>query len=502
MAKKSKFNLSHERKLSLNMGQLVPIICDEVLPGDRFRVNSEVFLRFAPLLAPVMHRVKVYTHYFFIPNRLLWNQWEDFITGGKNGDLAPVPPFLSFPSVAAPDRSVNGSLADYLGLPTIPQADVPTVTNTFQVSALPFRAYQKVYNDYYRDQNLSDPVAFSLNGGAVAGQELLDITSIRKRAWEKDYFTSALPWAQRGGEAGVPIDYTENLATKAFNATANVNAGAQAGFKSDGSGNIEETGSSGDIRFETEANIFIRELRKAARLQEWLEKNARAGSRYVEQLLAHWGVRSSDQRLQRSEYLGGGVSPVVISEVLSNFQFSGDAQGLPQGNMAGHAISAGNTNGFNRQFEEHGWIIGIMSVIPATAYQQGIHRKWFRTDKFDFAWPTFAQIGEQEVVGRELYVDYKAAAGSDDGTFGYQERYAEYKYGVSSVHGNMRDNLAYWHMGRIFSAQPQLNESFVMSDPTTRIFAVEDPGDHHLYCQLYNHVSAIRKLPYHGTPSL
>lgn len=500
MSKKSKFDLSHERKLSFNMGELIPIMCEAVLPADRWRVKSEIMLRMAPLLAPIMHRVNIYTHFFFVPNRLIWNEWQDFITGGKNGDLAPQHPFFAFPIVSAPDRSVNGSLADYLGLPTNPQSAV--VTNTQNISVLPFRAYQLIYNEYYRDQNLTDPVAFGLGSGPIAGQDLLNITTKRSRAWEKDYFTSALPWAQRGGAAIAPLD--QSLIQPAITRTGSGSVPNSEELFIDASGNVVNKTSGQPIQIQTlgtDSGIEINELRKANAVQKWLERNARAGARYIEVLLSQFKVRSSDARLQRPEYLGGGRNPIVISEVLSTMQVVEPTGPYPQGHMAGHGIGVGNVHGFSRSFEEHGYVIGIMSVLPKTAYQQGIRKDWQRFDKFDYPWPVFAHLGEQEVKSTEIFHDAEAAQAPPT-TFGYQERYAECKYGFNTVHGNFRDNLAYWHMGRVFNAQPALNESFVTSDPTTRIFAVENADEHHLYAQVYNAVDALRPLPFFGTPRL
>lgn len=504
--KKAKFNLSHERKLSFRMGFLTPILCQEVLPGDSFKLEStEHLMRMAPMIAPPMHRVKASVHHFFIPNRIIWNEWEDFITGGKNGDLMPVHPFITFPSVAAPDRSYNGSLADYFGLPTIAVGSGPTVTNPTKVSALPFRAYQTIYNEFFRDQNLSDPVAFGLGSGAVSGQDLLNITQIRLRAWEKDYFTSALPWAQRiSTPIGAPVNYgggatqIKNAATGAGSPNHDLSSNASGVLVNPADPNTA-------LRAENVANVLVEEMRLANRLQEWYEKNARGGARYIEQILAHFHTKSSDARLQRPEYLGGGSSPVVFSEVLSTFQAEAGVAPYPQGNMSGHGISAGANAGFSRKFEEHGLIISLLSVKPSTAYQQGVNKMWKRFDKFDYAFPTFAHLGEQEVSGEEIFVDYTKPANTPYPTFGYQERYAEYKYAPNTVHGNFRDNLAFWHMGRIFSNAPSLNESFVMADPNQgmeRIFAVESADIDKLYCQIYHNLTAVRPLPFFGTPRI
>lgn len=508
--KLNKFDMSHERKFSLNMGSLIPILVQDIVPGDKFHVKSEIMMRFAPMLAPVMHRVNVYTHYFFVPNRLVWDEWEEFITGGVNGTSAPATPWFDISTTTAaidPGVFELATLCDYMGVPRVEQGI--TVNQQVAINALPFRAYQLIYDEYYRDQNLTASLDISKASGNVGtGGEFTKLTTLRKRAWEKDYFTSSLPWAQRGSAVLIPMegdaDVTYHDQSMFFKNPT--------GFATAGAVNIETgTGALRDstntaLRVEnidevTIANtsITINDLRRSIRLQEWLEKNARGGARYVEQILSHFGVVSSDARLQRPEYLGGGKQPCVISEVLSTFE---DASGEPQGNMAGHGVSVGNTNGFSRRFEEHGFVIGLISVLPRTAYQQGIPKILQRFTKFDYFWPEFANLGEQAVLNSEIYYDPAAMGGPGNATFGYQSRYADYKWSPSTVHGDFKTNLAYWHMGRIFAAQPALNTSFVESDPTTRIFAVTETEAQHLWCQIYNRVDALRPMPYFGTPSL
>lgn len=496
--KRSKFDLSHERKLSLQMGDLVPIMCQEVLPGDKFRVNTELLGRLAPMLAPVMHRMNVVVHNWFVPNRLVWDEWQDFITGGRDGDLAPVHPHFFAVPASNTALFTNGTLADYFGLPTIPTT-VPPITNQFKVSALPFRAYQLIYNEFYRDPNLSQPVDFGTGSGQVAptDPEFVAMMTLRKSSWEKDYFTSALPWAQRGGNAAAPVDYLSGT-TAQVRQTGTELPPADGNIKSTAGG--LKSFADENIRIESAAGVDINEWRKAWMVQKWLEKNARGGYRYIEMILKHFGVMSSDSRLQRPEFLGGKASPVVISEVLSTFQFSGDASGQPQGNMAGHGIAASSGLGWSRKFEEHGYVISILRVLPRTCYQQGIPKQFMRFDKFDYPWPTFANLGEQEVKQSEIYADYGLPQDTPDATFGYQERYAECKYGFNTVHGDFRDSLAYWHEGRIFASAPALNEAFVEADPSHRIFAVEDETVHKLYFQVYHKVDALRPLPFFGTP--
>jgi hypothetical protein len=503
--KSNVFDLSHERKLSFNMGSLIPILLEEVVPGDRFRLNTELFIRLAPMLAPMMHRVNVYTHFFFVPNRLVFDGWQDFITGGLDGT-----DFTVFPQMNVLDASSKavfgvGTLSDYFGLPDMSGAD-----DDIYLNALPFRAYQLIYNEYYRDQTLSSPVVIN-TGSSVSVSQISVLTQLRQRAWEKDYFTSALPWSQRGADVMLPLG-TE--APIVFNDSPNpalwrgINGGSlpdsHVAIQSWSGESVASNGQdalydpSGSLTADlTQAtSSTVNEYRRAIRLQEWLEKNARAGSRYIEQILSHFGVRSSDSRLQRPEFLGGGKSPVVISEVL---QTSSTDSTTPQGNMSGHGIAVGNTHGFKRFFEEHGFVMGIMSVLPRTSYSQGIPRKFSKPDKFDYFWPSFAHLGEQAILNKELYCD--TSSGNDD-VFGYTPRYAEYKFAPNTFHGDFKTNMDYWHMGRLFSSRPHLNDSFIKSDPTHRVFAVTDPTVHKLYCQVFHNLKAIRPMPKFGTPTI
>lgn len=488
------FDMSHEKKLSMSMGELIPMFLQETVPGDKFRVNSEIFLRLAPMIAPVMHRVNVYTHFFFVPYRLIWEDWEKFITGGVDGTEAPAFPYIS---LAEADRNLVavGTLADYLGVPA-GESDI-TTPNTYPISALPFRAYQLIWNEYYRDQTLQDPAGVLKTSGTITALEKDAITTLRRRCWEKDYFTSALPFAQRGPAVQLPADiqYDTFLTLKSGGnpATGPVTANNTSGAFLDNNGNAI------DVENIDSLGVTINDLRRATRLQSWLERNARAGSRYVEQIFSHFGVKSSDARLQRPEFLGGSKQPVVMSEVLNT-----SGAGV-QGNMAGHGVSVGSGFNVNKFFEEHGFVVGIMSVLPRTAYMQGLPRIFNKFDKFDYFFPEFANIGEQEVKNREIYWNTDPAGENpayNEETFGYQSRYAEYKFVNSSVHGDFRSNLNYWHMARLFGVPPTLNEDFVASDPTKRIFAVDDPNIDDLYVQIYHDFKAIRPMPVFGTPTL
>lgn len=505
--KNSVYNLSHERKLTMSMGDLVPIFCEEVLPGDKFRVNTEILMRLQPMIAPVMHRVNAYVHYFFVPNRLIWNDWEKFITGGRLGQDTPLFPTINGQSDYAKDTGLIGvgSLADFLDFPVQMIGD--TSYPMIPISQLPFRAYQRIYNEYYRDQNLEPEIDIPLGSGPLDWADLTDndLLKLRKRAWEKDYFTSALPFAQRGDEVLLPVQgdapvtgipHYQTKIANVWDDSVNADLGTNLlGDSVDLTINKPTRISSGLTADLSEASATtISELRRAFALQRWLEKMARGGSRYVEQMLYMFGVRSSDARLQRSVYLGGGKLPVQISEVLQTSK----TDTSPQGNMSGHGFTAGVTNGFKKYFEEHGLVIGILSVIPRTGYMQGMPKLLTKTDRFDYYWPDFAHIGEQEVKKYELY--YDPALNTNNDTFGYQPRYAEYRYKFDKVNGEMRTSLKQWHMANDYSAQPSLNNTFVKANPTTRIFAVESADWHKLIVDIYFDFKAIRPVAKYGEP--
>ncbi|AXH77365.1 MAG: major capsid protein [Microviridae sp.] len=488
--KSNSFDLSHDVKLSASMGNLTPILTLECVPGDKFNLSCESLIRFAPLIAPVMHRMDVTMHYFFVPNRIVWSNWEKFITDANSGI---VPPYLNYSDSGA--YASYAKFMDYMGIPPVPSGGTPTSLNL-----LPFAAYQCIYNEYYRDQNLITPIDYQLadgNNGALSDWQRW--ITMRKRAWEHDYFTASLPFAQKGSAVDIPIGNVSGDAVVYYNDTPPGNT-LLSGAPNSALVEFQDTSAPATSLFANTDGLpteptTINDLRRAFRLQEWLEKNARGGTRYIESILSHFGVKSSDKRLQRPEYITGVKSPVIVSEVLNT---TGETSGLPQGNMAGHGISVSSGKAGSYYCEEHGYIIGIMSIMPKTAYQQGIPRTFLKNDTLDYYFPSFANIGEQEVKVQELYA-YTANA---ENTFGYVPRYAEYKYMPSRVAGDFRTTLDFWHLGRIFATEPSLNQTFVECAPsnTTRIFAVED-GTDPLYCHVYNKIQAVRPMPKFGTPS-
>lgn len=524
--KRNVFDLSHDVKMSMNAGDLIPVLCEETVPGDEFRIQTNSFVRMAPMLAPIMHRLNVYVHYFFVPNRIIWNEWEDFITGGPDGTLEPVYPRIrvgnSLSRYCAP-----GTLADYFGIGVAGSG--PSSSGDRDISVLPLRAYQMIYNEYYRDQNLSDPVEFSLDSGIIspaagtpAESEALRLTAIRRRAWEKDYFTSALPWTQRGPEVRFPLSGNAPVVLSGSAATGNsailqaTNSGvwpSSTSLQADVTGDPRRavpTSSSGtnwtldpngtlDVDMSKVSGTSVNDFRYSIRLQEWLEKNARGGGRYFEQILNHFGVRSPDARLNRPEFIGGGKQPISISEVL---QTSSTDSESPQANMAGHGITAGSASVGRYYCQEHGWIIGIASILPRTAYQQGIPRKYSKFDRFDYYFPEFAHIGEQPIYNKEIYNDASNIS-AGEGIFGYTPRYAEYKHCHSRVAGDFKTSLNFWHLGRIFNSAPALNADFVRSENIERIFAVNDEGATDKYwCMFAHDIRARRPMPKFGVPTI
>lgn len=499
MKKRNKFSLSHHRLLSCRMGYLVPIGLTEVLPGDTIQHATTGLIRCAPLVSPVMARCDVRIHHFFVPMRLLWKNWEDFITGGPDGQNASPFPVMNLSNLE------EGSLGDYFGLPT-------GVAN-MQVSALPFRAYALIYNEFYRDEDLIDPLPVSLEDG-------LDSTTNRIMqtcAWEKDYFTSARPWTQKGPAVSIPsyggsVDVSVSFPAQNVVSTGAPTfspGGALQAYPGSGSSpgvvhvtppgvnstmswanpNLQVPAGTarGKLNLDAAGGISVDDLRLALSLQRMQEARARYGSRYVE-YLRYLGVISSDARLQRPEYLGGGRTPLQFSEVLQT------AEGVnPVGEMRGHGIGALRSNRYRRFFEENGYVVSLLSVRPKTVYGQMLPKTWLRRTKEDFFQPELQLIGQQEIYNRELKADHS----NPDGVFGYQDRYNEYRYHESSISGEFRSTLNYWHMARIFQGDIALNADFVNCNPTDRIFAApgttEAPNDT-LYCFFHHSIQARRML--------
>lgn len=486
--KRNKFSLSHYKLLSCAMGELVPCGLTEVLPGDSFQHSTSLLVRVSPLLRPVMHPVHARVHHFFVPARLLWEDFEDFITGGPDGADASDFPTITF---GGGSGAAVGSLADYLG--------VPTGVNNLEVSALPFRAYAMIFNEWFRDQDLVNPLQISL----ASGNDTTTSTTLQAPAWEKDYFTSARPWTQKGPEITLPlggyapVERVPNgpgtLLRVAGGSGIPTNAGLQTngGGLGNGSQNLSIEPNGGlRANLATASAASINDLREAFALQRYEENRARYGSRYTE-FLAFYGVRSSDSRLQRPEYLGGGKQTIQFSEVLQTAPTTDGDDEIGVGNLKGHGIGALRSNRYVRFFEEHGYVISLVSIQPRTMYMQGIPRTWNRRIKEDFYQKELEHIGQQSILKKELYAQGTSA---DDEVFGYQDRYDEYRRMESSVSGHFRTTLKDWHYAREFGAMPALNSSFITSNPTNRVYADQTVGADHLWIMAYHTLRARRIL--------
>lgn len=504
----NQFDLSHDKKFTCNMGELVPVLCMEVLPGDKFSMSAVNMLRFLPLIAPVMHKVKVITETFFVPIRILYGGWEGFITGTDS---------LTCPYVRLDDVVPKGSLADYLGIPAGDYADVTVRVSPFQAAA-----YLKIYDDWYRDQNLIPEQYHDMIPGDNSSTYAAEyIGEVRKRAWEHDYFTSCLPTTQQGTEVSIPITTQTGIPVELDPSGVPFKVKQVSGANMNGPAALSSAAGTSDLVaagtgaiLDPEGNLVvdiaagaasINDLRRAFSLQSFLERSIRGGLRYIEQIYSHFQVKSSDARLQRPEMIGRSVQNMTIGEVLATAQSSNDGATaeIPVGSMAGHGISVGGSDGMSYYAEEHGFIMTMISIVPDTAYQDGLAKSFTRFDRLDYAFPEFAHIGEQPVLIKELRA--AVSTGVDpDAVFGYLPRYSEYRYHPSMVAGDFRDSLAYWTLARIFdnpAVPPALNQQFIECSPRLDIFAVTDPDVDHVIGQIFNKITVSRKLPRYGVPS-
>lgn len=476
--KRNKFSLTHYKLATFSQGELIPVSCMEVLPGDSFQQKTSALIRVSPLVAPMMHPVNVRIHHWYVPLRLIWDDFEDFITGGPDGDDATVAPYL----LLGGSHPVEGSTFDYLGC--------PLNTPALPISALPIRAYQLIWNEWYRDQDLQTAATVQ----KVSGQDTLTTWALQNAGWEKDYFTTARPWPQKGPEVTIPLG---NEAAVVFEEGANVrtiqrsSGAAASAIEVVEAGGAAGTALTAYADLTTATSVSINDLREAMALQRFAEARARYGSRYVE-YLRYLGVRSSDARLQRPEYLGGGRETLQISEVLqTGVTTSGSTAGV--GNLKGHGIGVAKSNRYRRFFEEHGLVLTLMSVLPKTMYFKGSSRMWNRTTKEDYFQRELQHIGQQEVLNREVY----GASLAPNDVWGYQDRYDEYRRQESSIAGEFRSTLNYWHMARDFTSQPTLNGDFVKSNPTNRVY--QSTTTDQLLAMVHHSVQARRMLSKRGS---
>jgi len=474
---RSVFNLSYDKKMTADMGKLYPILAEEAVPGDVWSIGYEAVLRAMPLVAPVLHQIDVFVEYFFCPYRLLDDEWEDFITGGVDGDDT-----TELTRWEATSTTLGG-IWDYLGFPVGIDPDGAYPLH------FPFTAYYTIYNQYYRDQNVD--VEASLTG-----------TTLVRRRWAKDYFTSALPWQQRGTAPALPIsgstsalfEYTSgDPSGTSFTLGATNATGSVSGYQvTEGTA---QSLANNTVDLSAATTFDVADLRLAFQIQKWMERNARSGARYTEFLRAHFGVAPRDERLDRMEFLGGGKAPVIMSEVLQTSETST----TPQGTLAGHGIAVDKRFVAKYRVKEFGVIMGLLSIVPKPAYaSQGINRQWLRETRYDFYSPEFANLSEQAILRAELYA---SATESENVTvFGYQGRYDEMRVKHSMICGHMRTTFDHWHLAREFSSAPTLNTSFVQCAPDDRIFA--DGDEPEFVVNFGNIIKAVRPLPYMSQPGL
>lgn len=529
---RSSFNRSHSLKTAFDSGYLVPIFLDEVLPGDTFNLNATIFTRLSTLISPIMDNLWIDTHFFFVPERLVYNKFQRMCGEQENPDDST--DFI-FPTINSGNSGFAlNSIYDYFGLPI----NVPNL----EVRAEPLRAYNLIYNEWYRDENLQDSVPRNMD----EGYDSLNDYQLLRRGKRHDYFTSALPFPQKGPAVDLPISGNANLITSSdayirFNSLTVSNyfpgndAGAHSGYatakvpvtsvhpfnsnypRDNGLDGNVTSGSSADYPIQRLSGVnvdlsdvgavTINSLREAFQIQKWYERAARGGTRYVEILKSFFGVTSPDARLQRPEYLGGGSQPIQITSVP---QTSSSDTTTPQANLGAYGIGLSSRNGFTKSFVEHGWIIGLCSVRADMTYQQGVNKMWLRSTKFDMYWPTFAHLGEQEVENREIYAQGASVKDAqqreiDRLAFGYQERYAEYRYHPSQITGILRSTapqpLDNWHLAQKFESLPALNEDFIQENPPVdRILAVTNEPQ--FIADIYFDLKCARPMPVYSVPGL
>jgi hypothetical protein len=508
---RSSFDCQSTHKTTFDAGYLVPVYVDEMLPGDTFRLNMTAFARMATPLYPVMDNLHLDSFFFFVPNRLIWSNWQKFMGQQANPDSS-----ISYvvPQQVSPTGGYAiGSLQDYMGLPTVGQ-----VGNSSTVSHCAFwpRAYNLIYNEWFRDENLQNSVVVDTGDGP---DTVADYTLLR-RGKRKDYFTSSLPWPQKGASVSLPLGTTAPVLTNNSTITLTGSGLTNTPLRiRSGGDNFLEANAAGDntynVKFGNQSGLYadlstataatINQLRQSFQIQKLLERDARGGTRYTEIIRSHFGVISPDARLQRPEYIGGGSTNININPIAQTSGTNASGTTTPMGTLAAMGTALAHNHGFTYSSTEHGVIIGLVSIRADLTYQQGLARMWSRSTRYDFYFPAFATLGEQAVLNKELYV---TGGSGDNDVFGYQERWAEYRYYPSRISSLFRSTAAgtidAWHLAQKFTSVPTLNTTFIQdTPPVSRVVAVgaSANGQQFIFDSFFDCKKA-RPMPMYSVPGL
>lgn len=535
---RSVFNRSHGHKTGIPVGKLIPFFVDEVLPGDTFNLKTAMLARLSTPIVPFMDNLYIRTFYFFVPNRLIWEHWEAMNGDQKSGPTASTDYLV--PQASLTNLQI-GTIGDYFGLPV-------NIQNNIAVSELPLRAYALIWNEWFRDENLQNAKNIDPNTGRmyVGDQATSSVVSTGRLSYLgdpapvakfHDYFTSALPWPQKGPGVeislggNVPVVFdpapsivadTANNGKFLFKSVSNPTSDTSPYYALTTEGNLQTSSTGpgasisylgyqsglqitaldgGSVDLSKSTPISINDLRQAFQIQKLYERDARGGTRYTEILRSHFGVVSPDARLQRPEYLGGGKTRINVNPVQQTSS-TDETSGTPQGNLAAYAVGFDSRHCFTKSFVEHGYIIGLVCVQSDLTYQQGLNRMWSRRARFDYYWPVFAHLGEQAILNKEIYMQ---GTDEDDEVFGYQERYAEYRFFPSMITGQLRSTsstpLDVWHLSEKFETLPKLNDAFIQdATPIERVVAVTDEPP--IILDAWFDMKCVRPMPVYSTPGL
>ena len=511
---RSAFAMQKTLKTTFDAGYLVPIMCEEVLPGDTFKVSGTLFGRLATPIVPIMDNLHLETFFFFVPNRLVWTNWVKFMGEQENpGDSIS----YTVPTITSPVGGYAvGSLFDYFGLPTVGQI---AAGNTYTGMSLPLRAYNLIYNEWFRDENLQN----SVTERAGDSGDTVGLYNLLRRGKRKDYFTASLPFVQKGAAVQLPLGTTAPIQSTGTtlqmrsggsplanvdtgggtSAALRITTGALNGNADFGVNNTTIASMRVDLSAATAATV--NQLRQSFQIQKLLERDARGGTRYTELIRAHFGVISPDARLQRPEYLGGGHTMINVNPVAQTTGTGASGQTTPAGNLSAFGTTLAQGHGFNQSFVEHGYIIGLATVRADLTYQQGVRKMWNRSTRYDFYFPVFQALGEQAILNREIYCDGSA---NDEAVFGYQERWAEYRYNPNQITGLFKSTSAgtidIWHLAQRFTALPTLNSTFIQdTPPLSRALAVgASANGQQIIMDTFWSMTAVRPLPMYSVPGL